>query len=32
MDDLLKSVRTVFSEAINHGKQFIVPSYEKQYG
>ena len=31
MDDLLKSVRTVFSEAINHGKQFIVPSYQRGY-
>ena len=31
MDDLLKSVRTVFSETINHGKQFIVPSYQRGY-
>ena len=31
MDDLLKSVRTVFSEAINHGKKFIVPSYQRGY-
>ena len=31
MDDLLKSVRTVFSEAINNGKHFIVPSYQRGY-
>lgn len=31
MDNLLKSVKTVFSEAINHGKQFIVPSYQRGY-
>jgi uncharacterized protein with ParB-like and HNH nuclease domain len=31
MDDLLKNVRTVFSEAINNGKQFVVPSYQRGY-
>lgn len=31
MDDLLKSVRTVFSEAIDNGKPFIVPSYQRGY-
>ncbi len=31
MDDLLKSVKTVFSEAINNGKHFIVPSYQRGY-
>lgn len=31
MDNLLKSVRTVFTEAINNGKHFIVPSYQRGY-
>ncbi len=31
MDDLLKNVKEVFSEAINNGKQFIVPSYQRGY-
>lgn len=30
-DDLLKSVRKVFSEAIDEGKQYIVPSYQRGY-
>lgn len=31
MDDLLKSVRAVFTEAIDNGKQFIVPPYQRGY-
>lgn len=31
MDDLLKSIRMVFTEAIDEGKQFIVPSYQRGY-
>lgn len=30
-DELLKSVRTVFSEAIENGKQYVVPSYQRGY-
>lgn len=30
-DKLLKSVRIVFSEAIENGKQYVVPSYQRGY-
>ena len=30
-DNLLKSVESVFSEAITQGKQYVVPSYQRGY-